>query len=170
MRSPKSAAVTVLADASFVFADHGSGRVHRFDAEGYYEGGLTLDGGLRPLDVVSHGLLVFVLDSGSRRVLRFTDRGAFRDVYNFPSNPNADSFGNALALDANARAHVVGNLIGNNVDFDPGPGTALLSSNGSNDMFFTSYTTTPLVPAMGALAAGAVACLLVLVAAWRLRG
>lgn len=77
----RPSSVAVLPDARFLFADHGSGRVHRFDAEGFYEGGLTVEGNVRPLDLASHGMMAFVLDSGARRILRFTDRGVFRDVF-----------------------------------------------------------------------------------------
>jgi sugar lactone lactonase YvrE len=75
------ASVAVLSDASFVFTDLGSGRMHQFDADGFYVGGLDAPGGLRPLDVVSQGLRLFVLDNGSRRILRFTRDGVYRDVF-----------------------------------------------------------------------------------------
>ncbi len=73
--------VTTLSDASFILADLGSGRMHRFDAEGFYQGGLDAPNGLRPLDIVPRGLRLFVLDAASRRILRFNARGVFRDVF-----------------------------------------------------------------------------------------
>lgn len=76
------AGVGVAPDATAFLADLGTGRIHRFDASGRYLGGVAGAGtDLRPLDVVAHGLLVFVLDEGQRQVLRFTSDGVFRDVF-----------------------------------------------------------------------------------------
>jgi len=81
-------------------------------------------------------------------VVSYTNAGGFRSAYNFRSNPTAASLGYDLALDASARAHVIGSLSGSNVDTDPGTGTALLSSSGSTDGFFSSYGLPNPVPAL----------------------
>ena len=76
------AGVASTADGGVFLADLGSGRIHRFDASGRYLGGVGGAGAnLRPLDIVAHGLLVYVLDAGERQVLRFTTDGVYRDVF-----------------------------------------------------------------------------------------
>lgn len=76
------AGVAATPDGGVFLADLGAGRIHRFDANGRYLGGLAGTGAdLRPLDIATHGLLVFVLDGSRRQVLRFTADGIFRDVF-----------------------------------------------------------------------------------------
>jgi sugar lactone lactonase YvrE len=76
-----SAAVS-LADGRFVLADAGSGRLHIFDAEGLYEAAAEdpPEGNLLPLDLAAHGFHLLVLDGASRRLMRYDESGAFRDV------------------------------------------------------------------------------------------
>lgn len=73
--------VTVLPDSRFLLADYGSGRLHVFDHLGEWvaEGDQLTGGGL-PLDMDTYGFLVYVLDAGRRRILRYTEDGVFRDV------------------------------------------------------------------------------------------
>ncbi len=75
------AAVAVLPDARFFLADSAKGIIHHFDRDGLYVGGLDGPSNLVPIDLVEHGLLLFVLDAAERRVLRFTADGVFRDVF-----------------------------------------------------------------------------------------
>ena len=77
----RASSVCVLPDGSFFYSDLGSGRIHRFDSEGQYRG--TTDdpgGGFAPMDMVSLGFLVYVLDRGQERIYRFNQDGALRDT------------------------------------------------------------------------------------------
>jgi DNA-binding beta-propeller fold protein YncE len=73
--------VTVLPDNRFLFADYGSARLHVFDHRGEWvtEGDQLTGGGL-PLDLDTYGFLVYLLDAGQRRILRYTEEGVYRDV------------------------------------------------------------------------------------------
>lgn len=74
--------VAASPEGGVFLADVGSGRIHRFDSTGRYLGGVGGAGSdLRPLDVVAHGLLIYVLDGGERQLLRFTSDGVYRDVF-----------------------------------------------------------------------------------------
>ena len=44
-----------------------------------------------------------------------------------------------MATDIDGNVCIIGNLQGTGIDFDPGPGIALLSSNGGTDIFFAKY-------------------------------
>jgi len=44
-----------------------------------------------------------------------------------------------MATDRHGNVYLIGNLQGNNIDFDPGSGVALLSSAGGTDIFFAKY-------------------------------
>ncbi len=73
--------VAVLPDGTLFYSDLGSGRIHRFDADGAYLG--TTDdpgGGFAPLDMVSLGFHLYVLDRGQQRIVRFNQDGALRDI------------------------------------------------------------------------------------------
>ncbi len=96
-------------------------------------------------------------------IARYSNTGVFEslDIYEAPST--ADSFGYSITVDPSDRPHLVGDFSGANVDFDPGDGTALFTSNGQNDIFITSITSTPsvpmLVPAAGAIVAASLGAL-----------
>jgi len=78
----RPSAVLARADGWVWLADSGSGRMHLFDPEGYYDADAESPpfGDLLPLDLAELGFQTLVLDGGSRRVLRYDDSGAYRDV------------------------------------------------------------------------------------------
>jgi outer membrane protein OmpA-like peptidoglycan-associated protein len=55
--------------------------------------------------------------------------------------PGLDT-GRGIALDDSGNIYVIGDFNGANVDFDPSAATALVSSNGSSDVFVAKYTNT----------------------------
>ncbi|RKZ11889.1 hypothetical protein DRQ53_15475 [bacterium] len=98
-------------------------------------------------------------------VASYTNAGSYRDAYAFKGNPSSAAVGYAIATNASGRAHVTGTFTGT-VDFDPGPGEALLTANGSNDGFFSSFAPAPAVPALGPVGISVVGTLLGLLG-WR---
>ncbi len=51
-------------------------------------------------------------------------------------------WGNTIGLTGDEDIRIAGNFAGTNIDFDPGAGTALLSSKGGSDIFFGGYSHT----------------------------
>lgn len=74
-------AVATLAEGGFVLADHGAGRIHLFDPEGFH---VATAGerrrNLAPRDLAAEGFHFLVLDGGGRKVLRYDDTAVLRDV------------------------------------------------------------------------------------------
>jgi hypothetical protein len=50
-----------------------------------------------------------------------------------------DDYSGGILLDEDANIYLTGSFTGTNVDFDPGPNTAYLSSHGNLDIFFGKY-------------------------------
>lgn len=50
-----------------------------------------------------------------------------------------DDIGREIHVDSLGNIYIIGYFQGTNVDFDPGPGSALLSSTGNYDIFFAKY-------------------------------
>ena len=50
-----------------------------------------------------------------------------------------DDYSGGILLDEEANIYLTGSFTGTNVDFDPGPDTAYLNSNGNSDIFFARY-------------------------------
>lgn len=83
-------------------------------------------------------------------VASYTNTGAFRSAYGYDVQSPSNSNGNGIAIDPSGRANVTGNFSGT-IDFDPTVSVALESSNGSTDIFFSSFAPAgPIpVPALG---------------------
>jgi len=101
-------AVVAMSDARTFLADRASGVIHHFDRDGLYVGGLDGPSNLVPIDLVEHGLMLFVLDASARRILRFTVDGVFRDVFldltTLTRQPSIDP--SAIAIDRDGRVAV----------------------------------------------------------------
>lgn len=69
----------------------------------------------------------------------YTDSGHFRYALNAGSA--FPDIGNAIAIDSAGNAFITGSFR-DTADFDPGPGTLVLTSAGNEDLFLASYTDT----------------------------
>ncbi|MEZ5063438.1 MAG: SBBP repeat-containing protein [bacterium] len=75
-------------------------------------------------------------------VAGYSGAGTFRLAHRFPDVGSLDSdSGEGIALDVGGSVHVVGTFAGTN-DFDPGPASLELTSNGASDVFFLRETAT----------------------------
>lgn len=82
---------------------------------------------------------VFTLNTEEAKtyVLKLNTDGEFVWVRGIGGNvdDNAIEYTDPLVVDAEGNTYVTGHLTSTNVDFDPGPGEFLLSTNGSKDFF-----------------------------------
>ncbi|OJJ21262.1 hypothetical protein BKI52_11905 [marine bacterium AO1-C] len=72
-------------------------------------------------------------------IAKYNSSGTFQWVKTIQGSGNDQA--NALAIDASGNIYVTGHFQGTNVDFDPGAGTAHLSSTGDYDIFIAKYDT-----------------------------
>ncbi|MFC2088949.1 SBBP repeat-containing protein [Calditrichota bacterium] len=70
---------------------------------------------------------------------KYNSNGVYQWAYNIGGS--ADEGGYSINLDGSGNVYIAGYFQSSNVDFNPGAGTANLSSNGSNDIFFAKYNT-----------------------------
>ncbi len=71
-------------------------------------------------------------------VAQYRSNGSFLWAFGIGS-PTTHDVGTGIAVDALNNVYVTG-YVGGTVDFDPGAGTALLSSSGSDDVFLAEYS------------------------------
>jgi hypothetical protein len=116
------------ADISYGLALDGSGNMH---ITGYFEGAnVDFDPGAGTANLVSVGagdIFIAKYDASGNYVWANRVGGASTDI------------GRGIALDGSGNVHVTGFFLGSDVDFDPGAGTANLTSAGGADIFIAKY-------------------------------
>jgi len=68
---------------------------------------------------------------------KYNSSGEYRWAHSIGGS--GEDNGNGIVLDGSGNIYITGYFSGSNVDFDPGVGTANLSSNGNYDIFFAKY-------------------------------
>lgn len=104
-----------------------TGTVH---VAGTFRGGMDVDPGPDEVLIGNNDLHTLIAS--------YTSEGAYRNAYFLGPLGGGDAQGRDIATDAAGRPHVIGTFSGTE-DFDPGPGEVPLTSNGSGDVFVTSY-------------------------------
>ncbi|MBK8965968.1 MAG: SBBP repeat-containing protein [Lewinellaceae bacterium] len=114
-------------DTGNSLAVDGSGNVH---LTGFFQATVDFDPGAGPANLTSIGNVdIFIA--------KYNASGNY--VWAKQVGNTGVNYGNGLALDGSGNVHVTGQFQGTNVDFDPGGGTANLSSAGSDDIFIAKY-------------------------------
>ncbi len=101
---------------------------------GFFSGTADFDpgGGIVSLSITGTGLNAFVTKLDNVGGYSFANQ-----IGVYPNPGYADN-GKSICVDAFGNTYVIGSFAGT-VDFDPGPGTAYLTSAGSFDIFFAKY-------------------------------
>lgn len=115
------------------------------------------------------GDATLVTSSTAAFVASYSNTGAFVDAYHFEATSGSSSEGHGIAIDPAGRANVIGSFSGT-IDFDPGAGEVSITSNGSDDVFFSSLAPAASVPALGAAGVLVLSGLLGALGARRLHG
>jgi gliding motility-associated-like protein len=71
-------------------------------------------------------------------VAKYTSSGQYQFAFRMGSSGTDVARG--ITLDNSSNIYIVGDFNGNNLDFDPSGGTALISSNGGSDVFIAKYS------------------------------
>jgi len=96
---------------------------------GYFEGTADFNPGVGVANLTSVG-------SFDSFVAKYNSSGVYQWAFNIGSN--STDFGISIALDGSNNVYVTGEFL-NTADFDPGPGTANLTSSGSYDVYVAKY-------------------------------
>ncbi len=100
---------------------------------GSYQGTVDFDPGVGVTNLVSNG-------SDDVFLAKYTSAGSL--VWAISIGSAQSDIGYALAIDGNNDAVITGVFRTNNVDFDPGVGTATLTNSGGGDIFVAKYNST----------------------------
>ena len=114
-------------DTGWSIAVDGIGNVH---VTGFFSGTADFDPGAGTANLVSASVDVFVA--------KYNAAGAYQWAFSIGGTGGGDE-GKDIALDGSGNVYVTGSFTGT-ADFDPGAGTANLTSAGSRDIFIAKYT------------------------------
>lgn len=112
-----------------IVADH-SGNIY---VAGYFTGTADFDPGPGTANLVATGTNLNIF------VAKYTAGGAYQWAFSIPGS-GSFSEGHSLFVDGSGNLYLTGSFSGS-ADFDPGAGSANLTSNGSTDIFVAKYTT-----------------------------
>jgi hypothetical protein len=116
-------------DFGYDIAADGSGNVY---ITGSFQGStVDFDPGAGTVNLDSHG-------SYDIYYAKYNSNGIYQWAHNLGS-ASSDDFGYGIAVDGSGYVYITGYFYGENVDFDPGTGTAYLNSNGNYDIYFGKY-------------------------------
>lgn len=117
------------ADYGYAIAVDGNSNVH---VTGGFIGTSDFDPGVGTANLTATG-------SWDIYVAKYTSAGAYQWAFKVGGSNNDRGYG--IAIDGNGNVYVTGAFeVGSNVDFDPGPGVAILTSLGNLDIFVAKYT------------------------------
>lgn len=120
------------ADRGMAIAVDGSGNVY---ITGWFFGtNIDFDPGAGIANVSSLG-------SEDVFVAKYNTNGLYQWAFNIGASTNLDR-GYGICVDVASNVYVTGCMGGANIDFDPGAGSALLSTNGGEDIFLAKYNST----------------------------
>ncbi len=98
---------------------------------GYFNGNIDFDAG--------PGTAMRDWNTGRIFVAKYNSAGQFVWAFNFSTAGNVDANVYGLKWGPSGNIYITGFYQGTNIDFDPGPGTSLLSSNGNFEFYVAKY-------------------------------